>query len=319
MNLLDVYQELNTEEKCLAFLEHMRWPDGVKCLACDSPRIKAITAKGKLNKKSGKRSPDRELYQCNECRFQFTATTGTVYHDTHLPLSKWFLAIALITESKKGISANQLARALGVQYRTAWHLAHRIRKAMVEANPPKLTGTVEVDETYIGGKQKGYTRMNKNKEVVMGIRERGGDLRLIHIENNSAEKLSEQIRAHVDKNVKMIVTDEWRAYPPAMMGAGIHGSRHETIRHKDKIYVQGEVHTNTVESAFSLFKRGLTGAFHKVSLKHLQRYLNEFAFRFNNRKDADLFGMTVRRMALAGNLPYAKLVEENAFTPFVRP
>ena len=106
MNLLDIYKELNTEEKCLAFLEDMRWPNGVKCLACESLRISRITAKGKLRKKTGKRSPDRKLYQCNDCRFQFTATTGTVYHDTHLPLCKWFLAIALITESKKGISAN---------------------------------------------------------------------------------------------------------------------------------------------------------------------------------------------------------------------
>jgi transposase-like protein len=319
MNLLDVYKELNTEEKCLTFLEHMRWSDGVKCLSCDSPRITRITTKGKTNKKSGKIGPDRKLYQCNECRFQFTATTGTVYHDTHLPLSKWFLAIALITESKKGISANQLSRALGVQYRTAWHLAHRIRKAMVEANPPKLTGTVEVDETYIGGKQRGNYRKRLNKEVVMGIRERGGDLRLIHIENSTSEKLSEQIKEHIDPTVKMVVTDELQAYPAAMIGAGIHGSKHETIRHKEKIYVRGNVHTNTVESAFSLFKRGLTGSFHKVSLKHLQRYLNEFSFRFNNRKAVNLFGMTVRRMALAGNLPYAKLVEENAFTPFIRP
>jgi transposase-like protein len=318
MNLLDIYKELNTEEKCLAFLEHMRWPDGVKCVSCESLRISRITAKGKLNKKTGKRSPDRELYQCNDCRFQFTATTGTVYHDTHLPLSKWFLAIALITESKKGISANQLKRALGVQYRTAWYLAHRIRKAMVEANPPKFKGTVEVDETYVGGKQRGSYRKQLNKEVVMGIRERGGDLRLIHIESPTAQNLGEQIKEHIDPSVKMVVTDEWQAYPSAMIGAGIHGSKHERIRHRDKIYVRGNVHTNTVESAFSLFKRGLTGAFHKVSLKHLQRYLNEFSYRFNNRKDANLFGMTVRRMALAGNLTYAKLIEENAFTPFIR-
>ena len=158
----------------------------------------------------------------------------------------------------------------------------------------------------------------KNKEVVMGIRQRGGDLRLIHIESNSAEALGEQIKEHVDPKVEKVMTDEWRAYPPAMISAGIHGTKHETIRHKDKIYVQGNVHTNTVESAFSLFKRGLTGAFHKVSLKHLQRYLNEFQFRFNNRKAPDLFGMTVRRMALASAMPYAQLVEENAFTPFIR-
>ncbi len=318
MNLLDVYKELNTEPKCLAFLERMRWPDGVKCLACNCSDITALTAKGKRNKKTGKIGPDRHLYQCKDCRFQFTATTGTVYHDTHLPLSKWFLAIALITESKKGISANQLSRALGVQYRTAWYLAHRIRKAMVEANPPKMKGVVEVDETYVGGKQRGNYHKRLNKEVVMGIRERGGDLRLIHVEDNSSASLSQQIKDHISPNVKMVVTDELQAYPSAMMGAGIHGKKHETIKHKDKIYVRGDVHTNTVESAFSLFKRGLNGAFHKVSLKHLQRYLNEFSFRFNNRKAADLFGMTVRRMALAGGMPYAQLVEENAFTPFIR-
>jgi transposase-like protein len=296
----------------------MRWPSGVKCLSCESPRITRITAKGKTNRKSGKTSPDRKLYQCNECRFQFTATTGTVYHDTHLPLSKWFLAIALITESKKGISANQLARALGVQYRTAWYLAHRIRKAMVEANPPKLTGTVEVDETYVGGKHRGNKGKFLNKEVVMGIRQRGGDLRLIHIEAPTVKNLGEQMEEHIDPKVEKVMTDEWQAYPGAMISAGIHGTKHNTIRHRDKVYVMGDVHTNTVESAFSLFKRGVTGAFHKISLKHMQRYLDEFSFRFNNRKAADLFGMTVRRMALAGNLPYAKLVEENAFTPFVR-
>ncbi|MGD0506426.1 MAG: IS1595 family transposase [Terriglobales bacterium] len=317
MNLLDIYKELNTEEKCLTFLEHMRWPDGVKCLSCESLRITRITSKGKTNKKTGRTGPDRQLYQCNECRFQFTATTGTVYHDTHLPLSKWFLAIALITESKKGISANQLSRALGVQYRTAWYLAHRIRKAMVDANRPKLKGIVEIDETYIGGKQRGHRSKLKNKDVVIGVRERGGDLRLVQTPDNKADTVYQVIAENVAKDAQGIMTDESTIYN--FQTTQFHKVPHERIRHRDKIYVRGDVHTNTVESAFSLFKRGLTGAFHKVSLKHLQRYLNEFSFRFNNRKAADLFGMTVRRMALAGNLPYAKLVEENAFTPFVRP
>lgn len=317
MNLLDVYKELNTEAKCLAFLEHMRWPNGVKCLSCESQRITQLTAKGKLNKKTGKRSPDRELYQCNECRFQFTATTGTVYHDTHLPLSKWFVAIALITESKKGISANQLARSLGVQYRTAWYLAHRIRKVMVETDAPKMKGVVEVDETYIGGKQRGHRSKLKNKDVVVGIRERGGPVRFVQTPDNKAGTLYNVIADHVAKDAEAIMTDENPAYN--FRYTQYKDTRHGRIKHKDKIYVVGDVHTNTVESAFSLFKRGIMGAFHKISLKHLQRYLSEFEFRFNNRKAADLFGMTVRRLALAGNLPYAKLVEENAFTPFIRP
>ncbi|HET9409403.1 MAG TPA: IS1595 family transposase, partial [Candidatus Sulfotelmatobacter sp.] len=208
MNLLDVHQELNTEEKCLTFLEHMRWPEGVKCLACESLRISRITAKGKLNRKTKKRGPDRELYQCNECRFQFTATTGTVYHDTHLPLTKWFLAIALIAESKKGISANQLARSLKVQYRTAWYLAHRIRKAMVNPNAPKLRGVVEVDETYVGGKQRGNRGKLKNKDVVVGVRERGGDLRLVQTPDNKADTLYTVIAANVAKDAQAIMTDE---------------------------------------------------------------------------------------------------------------
>jgi transposase-like protein len=312
MKLLDVYKELNTEAKCLAFLEKMRWPDGVKCLSCESPRITAITAKGKTNKKTGTVSPDRELYQCNECRFQFTATTGTVYHDTHLPLHKWFLAIALITESKKGISANQLKRALGVQYRTAWYLAHRIRKAMVTPNAPKQKGIVEVDETYIGGKQRGNWRKLKNKDVVVGVRERGGELRLVQVPDNKGETLHKVIRDHVAKDAEAIMTDENPAYDFRL--TQFRKVRHGKIKHKEKIYVRGDVYTNTVESAFSLFKRGLNGAFHKVSLKHLQRYLDEFEFRFNNRKAPDLFGMTIARMARIGGMPYAKLVEENAFT-----
>jgi transposase-like protein len=212
MNLLDIYKELNTEAKCLAFLEHMRWPGGVKCLSCESLRVTQVVSKGKTNKKTGKVSPDRHLYQCNECRFQFTATTGTVYHDTHLPLHKWFVAIALIGESKKGISANQLARALGVQYRTAWYLAHRIRKAMTETDLPKLKGVVEVDETYIGGKQRGRQNKNKNKEVVIGVRERGGPLRFVQVPDNKADTVYQVIAEKEDKDVEAIMTDESHIY-----------------------------------------------------------------------------------------------------------
>ena len=211
MNLLDIYKELNTEEKCLTFLEHMRWPEGVKCLSCNSDRVSHIVSKGKTNKKSGRTSPDRHLLQCNECRFQFSATTGTVYHDTHLPLGKWFLAIALITESKKGISANQLSRALGVQYRTAWYLAHRIRKAMVDANAPKLKGIVEIDETYIGGKQRTHRNKLKNKDVVMGIRERGGDLRLVHVESNSAARIAFADAMCRISRLRVPIVTEWRS------------------------------------------------------------------------------------------------------------
>ena len=188
---------------------------------------------------------------------------------------------------------------------------------MVDANRPKLKGIVEIDETYIGGKQRGHRAKLKNKDVVVGIRERGGEVRYVQTPDNKADTLYAVIADNVAKDAEAIMTDENPAYN--FKTTQFHNVRHERIKHKEKIYVRGDVHTNTVESAFSLFKRGLKGAFHKVSLKHLQRYLEEFAYRFNNRKAPDLFGMTVARMAGMGNLPYAKLVEENAFTPFIRP
>lgn len=166
---------------------------------------------------------------------------------------------------EKGISANQLARALGVQYRTAWYLAHRIRKAMVDANRPKLKGVVEIDETYIGGKQRGHRSKLKNKDVVIGVRERGGPLRFVQTPDNKADTVYAVIANNVAKDAQAIMTDESNIYN--FETTQFRNVRHERIKHKDKIYVRGDVHTNTVESAFSLFKRGLTGAFHKVSFQ----------------------------------------------------
>jgi transposase-like protein len=315
MRLIEISSAFSSDEKCLAYLEASRWPDGVRCPICGHKEVSKITRKSKSKNKRA------QLYQCLEksCKQQFSATTGTIFHDSHLPLSKWFTAVALIVDAKKGMSALQLSRHLACNYRTAWYLSHRIREAMTEPDGLKLTGTIEIDETYIGGRQRNNWRKLRNKEVVMGIRERGGDLRLIHIESNIAKHLGEQIKQHVSPDAKQVITDELPAYVPAFISAGIKGDKHKTIRHRDKVYVQGDVHTNTVESAFSLFKRGIAGNFHKVSIKHLQRYLNEFSYRFNRRGDADLFEQTVGRMAGVKQMPYAKLVEENAFTKFVRP
>lgn len=149
----------------------------------------------------------------------------------------------------------------------------------------------------------------------MGIRQRGGDLRMIHVEDNKAATLSKQIKEHVSPSVLKVMTDEYGGYPSAMIDAGIHGSKHETIRHKDKVYVQGNVHTNTVESAFSLFKRGVIGSFHKISIKHMQRYLNEFSYRYNRRNADGAFVETVRRLAGCKPLPFASLTCE-ASEPF---
>jgi hypothetical protein len=169
-----------------------------------------------------------------------------------------------------------------------------------------------VDETYVGGKQRGHKGKFKSKDVVMGIRERGGDLRLFQVADNSAESLGKHMKENISPKVEKVMTDEWRAYPPAMIAAGIHGSKHETIKHMDKVYVRGNVHTNTIESAFSLFKRGVIGSFHQISIKHLQRYLNEFSYRFNRREDDEAFMETVRRLAGFKPLTFSKLTAEKA-------
>jgi transposase-like protein len=329
MNLIDISTKLQTEDQCLDFIEKVRWPDGkIRCVACGSERISRITrtVNLKIARSEKKQNKRTRLYACLEanCQHRFTPTVGTLFHDSHLPLSKWFAAVALIVHAKKGMSAKQVQRHLGVNYRTAWYMGHRIRKAMASGEGlfqlpqssgevpnvrPLLSGTVEIDETYIGGKQKGNYRKHLNKEVVMGLRERGGDLRLVHIADSSSATLSKQIRENVDPNVETVITDELRAYPLAMIGAGIHGDKHETIRHKDRIYVRGNIHTNTVESAFSLLKRGIAGSFHSISGKHLHRYLSEFEYRFNRRQEQEeLFGETVVNLVSTKPMEYKTLV-----------
>ena len=176
MKLIDVTKAFASDEQCLAYLEASRWPDGVRCTVCGAKEVSKITRKTKSKNKRA------QVYQCLEktCNSQFSATNGTIFHDSHLPLNKWFMAIALLVDAKKSMSALQLSRHLACNYRTAWYLAHRIREAMVDGEGPKFEGVVEVDETYIGGRQRGHKSKLKNKDVVIGIRERGGPLRLVH-------------------------------------------------------------------------------------------------------------------------------------------
>lgn len=313
MRLIEISSAFANDEKCLAYLEASRWPNGVRCPICGAKEISKITRKSKTKNKRA------QLYQCLEksCKQQFSVTTGTIFHDSHLPLSKWFTAVALIVDAKKGMSALQLSRHLKCNYRTAWYLSHRIREAMTDPEGLKLTGTVEMDETYIGGRQRGMKNMLKNKDVVMGLRQRGGPLRLIQLKDTKKETIYEAVAKHVDRKVEKIMTDDSWSYDFRI--TQFRNAKHRTITHSKHQYVKGEVHTNTVESAFSLLKRGVVGTYHQLSIKHLQRYLNEFSYRFNRREDADLFEQTVSRMAGVPQMPYAKLVEENAFTPFVRP
>ena len=298
MTLVDVMNLFDTDEKCREILVRLRWPNGPECPRCKMPVVELETKK--------------QLFYCKQCDYQFTVTAGTIFNDSHLPLMKWFLATLLLCESRKGHSANQMKRELGVSYKTAWYLCHRIRAAMKEVDRPMLDGTVEMDETYIGGKQrcgKGWNTPDNNKEIVIGIRQRGGELRFFHASDAKSGTLAKYIQENISTDIDVMVTDEMPAYPKAMIGAGVHGSKHKTIRHRDKIYVDGDIHTNTVENAFSLLKRGIMGTWHKISAKHLSSYLAEMEFRFNRRKNPNLFLDTLRHMATAPVLTFERLTE----------
>ncbi len=294
MDLCKLIDQYGDDEKCRAAIENLRWPGGVRCPACHSEKISRIVA--------------RNQFDCDSCRYQFSATAGTIFHDTHLPLNKWFLATYLLCESKKGMAALQLQRMLKTTYRTSWYLCQRIRRAMREVAPEPLSGTVEIDETYVGG-QKRRWRRKVNPQVVIGIRQRNGDLRLIRAKDAKSATVREIINANVGGHVEVILTDESLIYPFALNN--IQKKKHRTICHTRE-YAAGDVHTNTVESAFSLLKRGIVGTWHKVSAKHLPAYLDEMCFRFNNRHNPYLFRDTILRLIATSNVEYKELTKNQA-------
>lgn len=308
MNIREVFQKFTTDDECLAYLEQMRWPDGVaRCPVCGTDKP------AKVERKATSKNRRKWFYLCSEktCRNQFSPTSGTIFHDTHLPLIVWFHAIALILNAKKGMSAAELKRQLGIGgYKTAWYLNHRIREAMTEGDIPKLGGIVEIDELYVGGRVHGKgQRVAKSKKLtVMGARQRTGGLRLELSPNAKIENIARFVFNNVDcESVERVMTDEHPAYPKALRALGLI-AKHETVNHSKEEYVVGDTYTNTIESAFSLLRRGIIGQYHKLSIKHLQRYLNEFAYRFNRRNSPDAFIETVARLCKFGPLTYSALI-----------
>ena len=292
-NLLTLIDDYSTDAKCRELLERLRWPSGVACIRCGSMSISEIES--------------RNQYDCNDCRYQFSVTVGTIMHDSHLPLRKWFLAIYLMCESKKGISALQLKRTLGVAYKTAWYLCHRIREAMGNDSfdGPTLFGIVEVDETLVGGKTKGKGRAYKgNKTLVAGAIQRNGGIRLERIPDTKRQTLHDFIARTVKDEAEAIYTDELASY----LGIADHDTRHETVNHSAEEWAIGGVHTNSIEGVWSLFKRSIIGAFHKVSAKHIDRYLDELEWRFSNRDNDHIFVHTIRRIVNTEHLTYERLI-----------
>lgn len=268
-----------TEEEARTILENIRWPNGPVCPHCGSDNATRLEAKSQKVRDG--------LLQCNACRQQFTVTVGTVMHRSHITLRQWMQAFHSMCSHKKGVSALQLQRNLGLKsYKSAWHLAHRVRFAM-RAMPFKaaLKGTVEVDETYIGGKSRlgRRGRGSERKTPVVALVERGGRIRTRPVERVSAKALKTAIRQNVRKDAR-IMTDDFSSY---------HGLEqefrggHEIVNHGEREYARGDVHVNSAESFFALLKRGVHGTFHHVSKQHLHRYCDEFGFRWDHRKATD--------------------------------
>ncbi len=276
-------------------LESLQWPDGPFCPHCGSLNA---TRLGGTHHRAG-------LVQCNDCRQQYTVTVGTVFERSKVALNKWLLVNHLMCSSKKGMSAHQIARMIGVSYKTAWFMCHRIREAMKPSSPEPLgtspDAVVEADETYVGGKARNRaTRKPAAKKAVVALVERGGEVRSFHVANVNAKTLRPLIVTNVSRAAHLM-TDESPVY--TRVGREFNG--HSAVNHSASEYVTtgGFKHSNTVENFFSIFKRGVIGTYHHLSEAHLGRYTAEFDFRYNTRKlndteraDIALKGITGKRL-----------------------
>lgn len=277
------------EAKAREYLENIRWPDGPVCIFCRGKR-QVYRIKGK--------SARPGLLKCGRCDKQFTVTVGTLFERSKVPLHKWLTAAYLLCSSKKGISTHQLHRMLGVTYKTAWFMTHRIREAMKDPVFAKRLGgggkIVEADETFWGniGKQRKGARGYAHKEKVFTLIERDGKARSFHVPSINAQTLKPIMWKQIHQDTH-IVTDDMATYK----GLGIEFEKHSVVRHKRREYARGPIYTNTVENYFSILKRGLTGVYQHVGAKHLKRYIGEFDFRYNSR---DVSDMERTAMALSG-------------------
>jgi transposase len=265
---------------CLDYIFDARHPDGGLCQSC-----------GRTN--TFHRVATRRCYSCANCGHQIHPCEGTIFHKSSTSLKSWFFAMFLMTSSKNGVSAKELERQLGVTYKTAWRMAHQIRKLMNQGGD-MLSGVVEADETYIGGRRSFAHRL-ENKTIVAGMVERGGDVKAKVVSNVAASSLMPNIVNNVESGSKLF-TDEWKGYNYAKK----YGYIHATVEHGRDEYVRAEVHTNSIEGFWSQLKRSVNGTFHQVSRSHLQAYVNEFCFRYNHRAsvtEAPIFPRLVERVA----------------------
>lgn len=299
-SLTDFLGYFKDEETCRKFFEQIRFRNGEYCPHCGYTSI--------YRYKGGKR------YRCAGCKKDFTIKVGTIFGESKIPLRKWFVAIYLLTTCRKGISSVQLAKQVGVTQKTAWFMDHRIRKAMKQERG-QLFGTIEADETYVGGKEKNKHlskrvaaargRSTETKTPVLGLLQRGGEIRASVVPDVRMMTVEKKIVEHV-KFGSTIYTDDYPSYDRVSKWF-----KHQRVRHSLGEYVRdGLIHSNGAESFWSVFKRGYVGIYHWMSRKHLQRYVDEFAFRFNTIENdfEQVFARLVRDAGVAGELPYKVLI-----------
>lgn len=296
MTLKELMARFPDEGSCKEFLKNRRWPDGVvKCPRCGNSKVYTLKFKP-FHWACGA--------CCNKPRqpYRFSVTVNTIFENTKYPLTVWFQVLWTILNSKKGISALQIQRQIGCgAYKTAWYMCHRLRAALKDPDFQQLMGIVEVDEMYHGGKAQNMHRRKreelnlvgtKGKVPIIGAISRKGNIVCQMIENTDTATLDSFVRKTVNREkVELIATDEHSGY--RLLGVGDLRFPHEFVRHSAGEYVRGIVHTNSIESFWSLFKRGVMGSYHKVSKKYLPLYLAEFQFRFNNRKNPDIFAKAI--------------------------
>jgi len=263
--IADFNRDFPTDDACLEYIKQERWPDGIRCQNCE-----AVTKHHRVR--------GRTAYACDRCGHHVYPLAGTIFEKSTTSLRHWFYAMYIVASTRCGISAKQLERETGVTYKTAWRMFNKIRSLLCD-DDGQLGGTVEIDHTYIGGCRSGKGRgYIDNKAAVFGAVERDGEVRTAHVGTIRSKVNARLIRQHVMPSA-LVYTDEGREFAKL----GRRGYQHRRIHHASKVYVRGDVHTNTIEGFWSLVKRGISGVYHAVSQKYLQDYLNEYAFRYNRR------------------------------------